>query len=205
MLQFLREINKAIREAQRGPRNGNGNSNGNSNGNGENGDNGTGGNNGDNGKVDNGNSDALAKRCERIATQYDREIVRVNNQSDNMTRNVEKRRDNILARLDRMDERGVDTTEPRNKLSELDSVLESINSAHAQLASEIGTEKEKGCTDPTEFQSTLKELRKNRQELNKMRRDVNMLLRDVNKAIAVARKAANGNGNGNSSANGNGR
>jgi hypothetical protein len=145
--------------------------------------------------------DKIALRCEKIGLQFDREIALLAKKKESNTAIFEKRKEILLARMDKLDLKGADTSQPRAMLTELDTKVADLATSHDELIAKLQSAKDQECTDPVVYKQSLKELKAEKKDLNMEKKDINRYISDINKALADAKKALkkNGNGNGNGS------
>jgi hypothetical protein len=146
------------------------------------------------------NGDVNALRCEKIGLQFDKEIALLTKQKDSNTAIFQKRKAVLLARMDKLDQKGADTSQPRAMVSELDPKIADLAASYDELIAKMQTAKGQECTDPAVYKQSLKELKAEKKDINLEKKDINKFISDINKAIAEAKKTIpknNGNGNGN--------
>jgi DNA repair exonuclease SbcCD ATPase subunit len=152
------------------------------------------------------NGNVVALRCEKIALQFDKQIALLTKQKDSNSAIYEKRKEILLARMDKLDLKGADTSIPRAMITELDTKIADLATSHDDLIVKMQTAKDQECTDPVVYKESLKELKAEKKVINGEKRDINKFISDINKAIAEAKKSIpkNGNGNGDTDTEGNG-
>ena len=132
---------------------------------------------------DNGQDKITQRRCATIAVGYDRLKAQAENQKENTVKIFEGRKETILARLDKLDEKGVDTSEPRAKLAEVDPLISQLSHEYSELISEIQEGKDQQCSVPEDYRESLANLRGKFRDLNSIKQDIRAKFREVNVSI----------------------
>lgn len=141
------------------------------------------------------NGNVINLRCEKIALQFDREIVLLTKKKDSNTAIFEKRKETLLARMDKLDLKGADTSQPRAMIPELDTKVADLATSHDELIAKLQSAKDQECTDPATYKQSLKELKTEKKTINLEKKDINKFIIDIKKAITETKKALkNGNG-----------